>query len=73
MRLITCKEVSVLASQQSDRPLSLRERMALKIHLFVCAGCRRFVEQLAFIRRAVKRLPDHDIAPDSNKRDPTPR
>ncbi|MEQ1772767.1 MAG: zf-HC2 domain-containing protein [Burkholderiales bacterium] len=56
MRLITCKEVSMLASQQHERKLTPWERFTLRIHLFVCDGCRRVVRQMAFIRRAVKRL-----------------
>jgi hypothetical protein len=60
MRLLTCKEVSVLASQQHERPLTLWERFTLKIHLSVCNGCRRMVKQIEFIRRAVRRLAEHD-------------
>lgn len=62
MRLITCKEVSVLASQQHERTLTLWERLALRIHLCVCNGCRRVVRQLEFIRRAVKQMAQRDEA-----------
>lgn len=49
----TCKEVSELLSLAQDRPLTVREKVALYVHLPLCDGCRDFREQLAFISRAV--------------------
>ena len=63
MRHITCKEVSVLASQQHERKLTRWERLTLNVHLFVCDGCRRVVKQIEFIRRAVRQLAERDDAP----------
>jgi len=63
MRLITCKEVSVLASLQHERKLAWWERLKLNVHLCVCEGCRRAVAQIAFIRRAVRQLAERDEAP----------
>jgi hypothetical protein len=53
---ISCKEAARLMSQGQDRVLSLGERTRLRIHLAICRGCRAFSEQLAFLRRAVRRL-----------------
>jgi len=53
--LTTCKEASELLSQSQDRPLSLAEKFGLSAHLLMCAGCRNFGKQLAFIRAAMKR------------------
>jgi len=51
MRLvINCKENSLLVTQSWDRPLSLKERAAMRIHLFVCLNCARFVRQMKLIR-----------------------
>jgi hypothetical protein len=55
---ISCKEASRLLSQAQDRELSLGERIRLRIHLAICRGCRAFSAQLAFLRRAVRRLGD---------------
>ena len=55
---LSCKEATRLMSQSQDRELSLGERAALKIHLAMCRGCRAVSEQLAFLRRAVRRLGD---------------
>jgi hypothetical protein len=54
----TCREISELASQREERPLSAAERFALYVHLPVCRGCRNFVRQLAFLRAAVRRYRD---------------
>ena len=53
---ISCKEASRLISQAQDRELSLGERVALRLHLAICRGCRAFSAQLAFLRAAVRRL-----------------
>lgn len=63
MPIITCKELSVLASQRQERTLTLRERLALRIHLVVCEGCRHAAKQLEFIRRAIKQLAERDDRP----------
>jgi predicted anti-sigma-YlaC factor YlaD len=55
---ISCKEASRLVSQSQDRQLSLGEQVALRVHLAICRGCRAFSAQLAFLRRAVRRLAD---------------
>jgi predicted anti-sigma-YlaC factor YlaD len=52
----SCKEASRLVSQSCDRPISLREHLALGFHLMMCKFCRRFSRQLAQISRAIHRL-----------------
>ena len=61
MRLIpSCRRTSELLSQAQDRPLTLREKVLVHIHLPLCNGCRNFWEQLAFIRRAARRYAARD-------------
>lgn len=56
MRIIpSCQEVSELLSQAQDRPLSLRERIAVHVHLPLCEACRHFSRHLGFLRVAVRR------------------
>lgn len=54
--MLSCKQASQLVSQALDRPLTRRERWALRLHLWMCAGCRRFNRQLILIRLAVGRM-----------------
>lgn len=50
--MINCKEASRLASQQLERPLSIWERVQLKVHVAYCTGCRRMEKQFRFLRSA---------------------
>ena len=56
--MLTCKEVSNLVSQSLDRRLSLIEWAGLRMHFFLCEGCRHFREQMKFIRRVCQRYLD---------------
>jgi hypothetical protein len=49
-RLPACKEVTKLASEAMERSLSLRRRIALKLHLLTCSLCMRYVQQLQTMR-----------------------
>lgn len=55
--MLDCKHNSELLSQSYDRPITFRERIAIRMHLLMCRGCRNFEQQLAFIRKAARELP----------------
>jgi predicted anti-sigma-YlaC factor YlaD len=50
--MLNCKQNTELLSQTLDRPATLRERLAVRLHLMMCRGCRNFDKQLAFLRKA---------------------
>lgn len=54
--LLSCKETTRLLSQGEDRKLAFGERVALRVHLAICNGCRNVSAQLRFLRVAVKSL-----------------
>ena len=56
--ILSCKEATQLVSQGMDRRLRVPERLALRLHLLICRGCRNFSRQAAFLRRALQRLAD---------------
>lgn len=56
MAMLTCRQVTQLVSQGLDRNLAPRERATMLLHFAVCAGCRNVNRQMAFLRRAVRRL-----------------
>ena len=58
--MLTCKEATRLASQGLDRRLGLAERVALRLHLAICDGCSNFKKQVAFLRKAMRRLAESD-------------
>jgi len=56
---LPCREISHLASESLDRDLDLLERFALRSHLLYCTACRRFLQQVEFIRQALGKLELH--------------
>ncbi len=51
---VKCKGATELASRAMDQRLSLRNRIALKLHHLVCAQCERYARQLSEIRRLLR-------------------
>ena len=54
--MLNCKQISQLISQSLDRKLTLRERFALKLHLFICNKCKQFSQHLQTLYIAIKTL-----------------
>ena len=53
-RLPTCKQMAPVMSESLERPLTLRERAALKLHLWVCVWCVWYLEQLRTMRGTLR-------------------
>ena len=53
-RLPPCDQLVPVISDSLDRELPLHGRLILKMHLFVCLRCRRYLQQLRFMRRAIR-------------------
>ena len=53
-RLPTCKQMAPVMSQSLERPLNLRERLSLKLHLWVCVWCVWYLEQLRTMRSTLR-------------------
>jgi len=54
--ILSCKETTRLLSQGEDRRLAFGERVALRVHLAICNGCRNLNAQFRFLRQAVQEL-----------------
>lgn len=52
--MLTCHDVTRLVSESQDRDLSLSEKVSLKVHLWVCTGCKNFSLQVPFLRKAMR-------------------
>ena len=59
--LISCKQTTRLVSQGLDRELAFGERVALRLHLAICLGCRRAGAQMRFLRKAVREVASIDL------------
>lgn len=58
--MMNCKEATALMSQEQDRKLGLAERIGLRLHVLVCAGCANYRRQMAVLRDACRRLSGRD-------------
>jgi hypothetical protein len=54
--MLSCKQASQIISQSLDRPLTMQERFALKLHLLICKYCKQFSQQLHTLRVALKQM-----------------
>jgi hypothetical protein len=50
-----CRQVTEIVVAGEDRALGVFERLAVRVHLTVCSGCRRFQGQMALMRAALPR------------------
>ena len=50
--MIPCDEATRLLSEAQDRSLGAGERTVLRMHTWLCSGCRQFGAQVGFIRQA---------------------
>jgi hypothetical protein len=61
--MISCKRAAELISLSQEAPLRWRQRLALALHLGVCAMCRRFRRHVRLLERAGRAAPG-PAAPD---------
>ncbi len=59
--MISCKKATELICQSLDRPLSFWERLELRLHLWMCGGCRGFKKQSEALDRLLRKR-FHDLA-----------
>jgi hypothetical protein len=77
-RLPPCKQTVEVISQSLERPLSVRERVLLKLHLWVCMWCVWYLEHLQIMRDTMREdasaLPELDststpgLSPEARER-----
>ncbi len=52
--MLNCKKATLLLSESLERPLSLKERIPLGMHVAMCSGCGNFGRQLHALRRIAR-------------------
>jgi len=56
----SCKDVSLLISENMDGNLSFRQRLSIRIHVSMCRLCRRYQKQLHLLRDGTCSYADPD-------------
>lgn len=54
-RMRDCKSTVPVLGEMLDRELPLRERISIRLHLFTCKYCTLYLEQIKFLRQAMRR------------------
>jgi hypothetical protein len=54
--MMSCKQATELMSQEQDRSLGVAERIGLRLHLWICAGCANYRRQMGVLRAACQRF-----------------
>ncbi|MCX7155729.1 MAG: zf-HC2 domain-containing protein [Rhodocyclales bacterium] len=54
--MLSCKQATELMSHEQDRTLALSERIGLRLHLWICAGCANYRRQIGVLRSACRRF-----------------
>ena len=60
--MITCKDVSERASDLIDGKLGPWQTLQMRLHLAMCRGCERFVDQMRTTRDLTESTPVSDSA-----------
>jgi Putative zinc-finger len=50
----TCKQVATMVIAREDRALSWPDRLALRLHMAICAACPAFERQVLTMNQAMK-------------------
>ncbi|MBF0387079.1 MAG: zf-HC2 domain-containing protein [Candidatus Omnitrophica bacterium] len=53
--ITSCKQAARLVSVSIERPLSLRENITMRIHLWMCRTCTLYRRQISLLRKAFVR------------------
>jgi hypothetical protein len=62
--MLTCKQITELATAYTDGHLPLLDNLRFRLHLAACRHCRSYVRQLDITTRALRALPEPEISPD---------
>ena len=65
--MLTCKNTSRLISEGQERQLSLKERINLRLHIWMCKNCRRFEKQIVTMRKIMHREWTQGAPPTNNQ------
>jgi|SRR5215203_6060481 len=54
-RLPDCKTITPTLSESIDRKFSIRERIVVRLHLFTCEACVRYLDQIRLLHDLIRK------------------
>jgi hypothetical protein len=52
--MLECRDVSKFITHSMDEPLTIRQRLRVRWHLFICPYCRRFQKQVFWLHSVLR-------------------
>jgi predicted anti-sigma-YlaC factor YlaD len=62
--MLSCKEITELATQYLEGDLPWGKRLRVRVHLSMCQHCRRYLDQMRKVAAMLRRLPAEPPSPD---------
>ena len=59
--MLKCREIATQASDYLDDNQTLRQRLAVAVHLLICGQCRAFIRQLRLALVYYRRVPQQAL------------
>jgi hypothetical protein len=54
--MMSCENTSALVSLSMDSRVPIKHRVMVKLHLFLCKGCRKTIFQYKFVRDVTRQI-----------------
>lgn len=63
--MLKCRDIEQMASDYLNQDLSFRQKMAFRMHLFLCHNCRHYIHQLKTTISSIQAMPaKHSVVID---------
>jgi predicted anti-sigma-YlaC factor YlaD len=62
--MLSCKELTELATDYLEQDLPWRDRLSVQVHLWMCRHCRRYLDQMRQAIGLLRRLPTEPAPPN---------
>ncbi|ADE16011.1 hypothetical protein Nhal_2951 [Nitrosococcus halophilus Nc 4] len=63
--MLSCREVTEKASDYLENTLPWQQRLGIRLHLFLCHHCRRYLRQLRAVTIAFREMPKPEISEEA--------
>ena len=62
--MLSCKELTEMATDYLEEELPWRERLRIQVHLWMCSHCRSYLDQMREVIALLQRLPKEPVPPN---------
>jgi predicted anti-sigma-YlaC factor YlaD len=62
--MLSCKEVTELATDYLEGDLPRGKRLRVRVHLWMCRHCRGYLDQMHKVIGMLRRLPTEPVSPE---------